>query len=112
MLRELLLVRYGEIFLKGLNRPYFIRALIRKIRYALRGLGTKVWVHDGRIFIDGIQEKEEVISRVTKIFGVHSVSPAIEMEKTDFDLLCEQAVRMMSEMTRSEEHTSELQSRI
>ena len=27
-MRELLLVRYGEIFLKGLNRPFFMRALV------------------------------------------------------------------------------------
>ena len=40
-MQELLLVRYGEIFLKGLNRPYFIRALVRKIRYAVRGLGAE-----------------------------------------------------------------------
>ena len=29
-MRELLLVRYGEIFLKGLNRPFFMRALDQK----------------------------------------------------------------------------------
>ena len=29
MERELILVRYGEIFLKGQNRPYFMRALVR-----------------------------------------------------------------------------------
>ena len=98
-MKELLLVRYGEIFLKGLNRPYFIRSLVRKIRYALRGLGTNVWVHDGRIFVDGIEDMDEVIKRVTHVFGVHSVCPAVEMPKEDFDALCEQAARMMTGMT-------------
>ena len=41
-MQDLLLVRFGEIFLKGLNRPYFIRALVRKIRYAVRGMGAEV----------------------------------------------------------------------
>ena len=41
-MQNLLLVRYGEIFLKGLNRPYFIRALVRKIRYAVRGMDPAV----------------------------------------------------------------------
>ena len=97
-LKELLLVRYGEIFLKGLNRPYFIRALVRKIRYALRNQGAQVWVHDGRIFVEGFRDLDTVIERVTRVFGVHSVCPAVEMDKGDFDALCAQAVSMMAEM--------------
>lgn len=93
-MQDLLLVRYGEIFLKGLNRPYFIRALVRKIRYAVRGMGADVHVHDGRIFVRGFRDLDEVIGRVTKVFGVHSVSPAVEMPKEDFDAVCAQAVAM------------------
>ncbi len=93
-MQDLLLVRYGEIFLKGLNRPYFIRALVRKIRYAVRGMGAEVWVHDGRIFVRGFSDLDECIDRVTRVFGVHSVSPALEMEKDDFDSICCQAIRM------------------
>ena len=95
---ELLLVRYGEIFLKGLNRPYFIRALVRKVRYAVRGLDAEVWVHDGRIFVRGFSDLEECVSRVTKVFGVHSVCPAVEMPKDDFDAICAQAVEMTKEL--------------
>ena len=95
---ELLLVRYGEIFLKGMNRPYFIRALVRKVRYAVRGLGAEVWVHDGRIFVRGFSDLEECISRVTKVFGVHSVCPAVEMPKEDFDSICVQAVEMTRDL--------------
>lgn len=94
-MRELLLVRYGEIFLKGLNRPYFIRALVRKIRYAVRDLGAEVWVHDGRIFVNGFEDADLCIERVRRVFGVHSVCPAVEMDREDFDALCEQAIRMM-----------------
>ena len=94
-MRELLLVRYGEIFLKGLNRPYFIRALVRKIRYAVKDLGARVWVHDGRIFVEGFSDRETCIDRVTRVFGVHSVCPAVEMPKEDFDAVCAQAVDMM-----------------
>ena len=97
-MKELLMVRYGEIFLKGLNRPYFIRSLVRKIRYALRGTGSNVWVHDGRILVEGYEDQELVIDRVTRVFGVHSVCPAIEMPKEDFEAICDQAIQMMSEV--------------
>ena len=93
-MQDLLLVRYGEIFLKGLNRPYFIRALVRKIRYAVRGTGAEVNVHDGRIFVRGFSDLDACIDRVTKVFGVHSVSPAVEMPKEDFDAVCSQAIEM------------------
>ncbi len=97
-MRELLLVRYGEIFLKGLNRPYFIRALVRKIRYAVKGMGAQVWVHDGRIFVNGFEDMDECIEKVTKVFGVHSVCPAVEMPKEDFDAICAKACDMMRGM--------------
>ena len=94
-MQDLLLVRYGEIFLKGLNRPYFIRALVRKIRYAVRGMGAMVNVHDGRIFVRGFRDMDECIDRVTKVFGVHSVSPAVEMPKEDFNAICDQTIEMV-----------------
>ena len=98
-MENLILVRYGEIFLKGLNRPYFIRALIRKIRYALRGYGADVHVHDGRIFVRGMQDPDACMERIVKVFGVHSVSPALEMPKDDFEAICRQAVEMTRDLT-------------
>ena len=97
-MQNLLLVRYGEIFLKGLNRPYFIRALVRKIRYAVRGMGADVHVHDGRIFVRGFSDLDTVVDRVTRVFGVHSVSPAVEMPKEDFDAVCDQAIAMTKDL--------------
>ena len=97
-MRELLLVRYGEIFLKGLNRPVFLKALVKRVRQAVAPLGGTVWLHDGRVFVSDAQDMDECVRRVTKVFGVHSVCPAIEMEKDSFDAVCEQAVRMMEGM--------------
>ncbi len=97
-MRELLLVRFGEIFLKGLNRPYFIRELVKKIKHAVKDLGGSVWVNDSRIFVSDFTDQEECIRRVTKVFGVHSVCPAIEMPKDDFEAICQQAVKMVEDL--------------
>lgn len=96
---QLLLVRYGEIFLKGLNRPYFMRALVGKVKHAVESLGAKVWLNDGRIFVSGYNDEEECIGKIVKVFGVHSVCPAIEMPKDDFEAICAQAVKMMEGLT-------------
>lgn len=93
-MRNLLLVRYGEIFLKGLNRPFFLRSLVKRVRYAVNDLHGQVWLNDGRIFISEFDDQDECIARVTKVFGVHSVCPAVEMPKDDFDAICQKAIEM------------------
>ena len=94
-MRKLLMVRYGEIYLKGLNRPYFLRARVSRVREAARPFGGKVWLHDARVFVSDMNDPEGCMERVRKVFGVHSVCPAIEMEKDDFDGICQQAELMM-----------------
>lgn len=94
-MRKLLMVRYGEIYLKGLNRPYFLRALVGRVREAAKPFGGKVWLHDARVFVSDMNDPEGCMERVRKVFGVHSVCPAIEMEKDDFDGICQQAELMM-----------------
>ena len=98
-MRNLLLVRYGEIFLKGQNRPLFMRALVKRIKYAVKDLDATVLLHDGRILVSDFDDLDECIRRVTKVFGVHSVCPAVEMPKDDFDALCNQAVAMMADLS-------------
>ena len=95
-MRDLLLIRYGEIFLKGLNRPYFMKELVKRIRHAVKGTGAQVWLHDGRIFAADFADTEECLNRIIKVFGVHSVCPAVEMEKDSFDDIAAQAIRMMA----------------
>ena len=94
-MRELLLVRYGEVFLKGQNRPFFMKKLMDHIKEAVAGQGARVWLAEGRIYVSGFEDMDACIRRVTRVFGVHSVSPAVEMDKGDFDAICEQAAEMM-----------------
>ena len=111
-MRKLLLVKYGEIYLKGLNRPYFMRALVERVRQAVDGMGCQVWLHDARVFVADIKDMDETAARVRKVFGVHSVCPAVEMDKDDFEGICEQAVALMAplrgtfkvEARRSDKH--------
>jgi len=98
-MRELLLVRYGEVFLKGQNRPFFLRKLIDHVREAVAGVGGRVWLSDGRIYVSDFSDMDECIRRVTRVFGIHSVSPAVEMDKDDFDAICAQAARMMEPLS-------------
>ena len=98
MERELILVRYGEIFLKGQNRPYFMRTLVKRVQEAVKPLHGRVWLHDGRIFVADFDDRDACIQRVTKVFGVHSVCPALEMEKDDFEAIAQRALEMTADL--------------
>ena len=60
-MREVLQVRYGEIFLKGLNRPTFLRMLVDRVREAVKTTGGHVWLNDSRIYVSGMSDMEETI---------------------------------------------------
>ena len=98
-MREILLVRYGEVFLKGQNRPFFMKKLMDHIKDAVSGLGGRVWLSEGRIYVSDFSDMGECIRRVTRVFGVHSVSPAIEMDKGSFEAICMQAAKMMKPLS-------------
>ncbi len=79
---KFLIVRYGEIALKGRNRSFFENKLFHNIKTVLRGMDDiRVSKQHGRIFVEhDAEDSEEIIERVTKVFGVVSVSPAVKVE--------------------------------
>ncbi len=79
-----LLIRYGEIHLKGLNRPHFESLQKGAIIKALREFKTaQVVKKQGRFYVEGLKDEEMsgTIDKITKVFGLHSVSVATVAEK-------------------------------
>jgi thiamine biosynthesis protein ThiI len=98
-MEDILLVRYAEIYLKGLNRPFFERKLIEGIKNALRGYKAYVAYAQGRVYIKGLGEDEidDAIDKLKYVFGIHSVSHAKVFEK-DWDSVCEGVVRLAEKL--------------
>jgi len=92
-MRQVLLVRYGEVHLKGQNRPYFLRRLTENVRRAVAPLGAEAWLSDSRIYVSGMADMDEAVRRVTRVFGLHSVSPAWELDK-DYDQIAAKCVEL------------------
>ena len=82
-MERVLLVRYAEIHLKGLNRPFFEKLLVDRIKQALNPVHADVQREQGRIFVYGIPEEqiEECVERLRRVFGIHSISIAHCVEK-------------------------------
>lgn len=91
--REVLLVRFGEIHLKGLNRPFFMNKLVGRIKEAARPLGGDVWLADGHMYVAGASDMDECLRRVSRVFGIHSISRAWETAK-DFETMSDRALAM------------------
>jgi thiamine biosynthesis protein ThiI len=74
------IVRYGEISLKGKNRILFEKKLKSDIERFLEShpVGSStVGLKRGRIYIRGIEE----VPQLEKVLGIYSYSPALEIEK-------------------------------
>lgn len=97
-MERVLLVRYAEIHLKGLNRPFFERQLVNHIRHALSGMDIRVERTQGRMYVWGLQEEqmELAITKLKKVFGIHSVSPAVAIDN-DWSTICDAARLMMQQ---------------
>ena len=79
--QNILIVRCGEVALKGMNKPYFERMLVDRIRNNLKAFrGIDVRRSEGLIFVraDKALDIQAIIKEISKVFGVASISKAVE----------------------------------
>lgn len=97
-MNTVILVRYEEIFLKGLNRPVFESKLMKNMKRVLYGLGpVSVFKAQSRIYVEPENESypvDEAIKRLAKVFGIASVSPVLKLE-TSKEVIFGSAVEMV-----------------
>ena len=95
---NILIVKYGEIGVKGKNRYVFENKLIKNIKNILKPIGKfDVYKEYGRIYVNlEDYDYEEVVEEVRKVFGIVGVCPAVRAEK-DYKKLKELALEMLEE---------------
>ncbi|MBP3266785.1 MAG: tRNA 4-thiouridine(8) synthase ThiI [Ruminococcus sp.] len=93
-MKELILVKYGEMALKGLNKKTFEDMLIKNIKRRLKPLGHFQYTSaQSTTYITPLDEDidlAEVSDRVGKIFGIATYCRACVCEK-DFEDICEKS---------------------
>lgn len=108
---QVVLVRYGEIGLKGMNRRYFEDLLVRRVKQSLEGLGPRPVnrIH-GRLLVETRDDAAEIMDRLCRVFGIVSISPAI---RTPLELSCmqEAALSVMAEAWQGPGETFKVQAR-
>ena len=78
MANKVILVRFGELYLKGKNKDYFENTLKNNITAKLNGIDCHVFFGRGRYVVKDYDEAAEfdIISRLKQIFGIYSISVA------------------------------------
>ena len=86
MMKEVLLLKLGEIALKGLNRKTFEDVLIKNIKRRLQGAGVfSVTSRQSTIYVEPMDQEADMDlaeERCAKVFGVVSYTRAGEAEKS------------------------------
>ncbi len=106
-MRDVVLVQYDEISLKGARREYYERQLVHAVQNALRDFGT-VRLYRARarfsIRLDENQIPVDVaLDRISRVFGVRHALQAIETEPT-LDAVAEAALRLIATVPNSKSY--------
>lgn len=85
-MKRIILVRYGEIILKGLNRPVFEDALVKNIRGALGSVGeVNIRKSQANIYIEPLEGEEQadrIVEILKHVFGIVAIIESYESEKS------------------------------
>ena len=81
-MKNVIMIKYGEIYLKGKNRSYFENMLLKNIKQAIFFFDAKVSKIRTRYVVrDYLQtDEDKILERISKVFGIYSYSKAVEIE--------------------------------
>ncbi|MCQ2451450.1 MAG: tRNA 4-thiouridine(8) synthase ThiI [Clostridia bacterium] len=103
-MKEIILIKDGELSLKGLNRCNFENKLVNSIKRRLKPLGEiNIIKAQSTIYIDPQSEDfdfEEALERVGRIFGIACYSRACVCEKTCEDIFSKAPVYLAEQLKR------------
>ena len=86
--KKVIVIRYSEIHLKGGNRNYFEKALLKNIKLALENIDCITSRFNSRYFVSDYKPADEnlIIEKLQTVFGIHSISKALQI-KSDKTIL-------------------------
>lgn len=97
-MERVILIRFGEIFLKGKNRGYFEKVLVSNIKTSLVRFDLKVVKIPGRYIVKDykVEDEIDIVSALSKISGIFSFSVA-DLIKTSIENIESQAIELMKD---------------
>lgn len=95
---DLILLKCGEISLKGLNRPKFEQKLADNVAAAIGSLGKfSIKKSQSMLYVEPLEDgidMQEAVERLKKVFGIANICPAVRCSK-DMESIKQTAVECM-----------------
>ncbi len=99
--KEILILKEGEVALKGLNRRSFEETMVKTLKYRLSPLGKfDIRVSQSMLYIEPLSEDidmDEAEKRASRVFGANAVCRALAAEKTDVGTLSERILAYLDD---------------
>ncbi len=88
-MEKVILIRFGELFLKGKNRGAFERKLVNNINEKLQEFSVKAVNVGSRYMVSNYVMDHEniIIEKLKTVFGIHSLSPSIMLNNNYNEIL-------------------------
>lgn len=100
-MKEIILLKYGEIALKGLNKNSFENILMKNIKYRLKKVGKfRCSKAQSTIYVEPETDNtdlEDAVEALKKIFGIASICRVCVCDK-NFDDICEKIVEYLQDV--------------
>ena len=104
MIYNKILVRFGDLTLKGRNRKMFVSGVVNLVKEKLDGLKTTLEITHDRIYvaING-EDTNEIIKRLSYVSGISSYSLVVRVNTTsDMKEIKEAAVNLINEQIKGD----------
>ena len=103
-MKDIILLKQGEIVLKGLNKKFFEQKLITNVNRRLKGFGSfKVYTLQSTVYVEPLDETADVagaFDALKTVFGVIALTRAAACEK-DADAIAAKAIEYLAEDMRA-----------
>ena len=102
MIYNQILVRFGDLTLKGKNQNFFLKSLFKLMKLKMEGLNVEIENQHDRIFIHLNDENvDDVVKRLFLVSGISSYSLVVKCS-TDLQDIKETSLKLMEEKVKSE----------
>ena len=81
-MKRVLLLKFGELFLKGKNRHEFLKLLKNNISKKLHGYKFILTETQGRLVVSDydVKAEDEIVEKIKQVFGLIGVTSAVEFD--------------------------------
>ena len=102
-MKNVFLIKYGELAIKGKNRHLFENKLVTNVKRNLKDIGEFVVTKEqGRIMVEPVDSEaidvDTVLDRLGRIFGIVGIAYGLKEEEVSFEAVKRLALMQMKEV--------------